>query len=52
MNYTVINYSNILEGSGLGDIGHLIHGVLLVGVALFIVLLLAYIAYKFWKGDL
>jgi hypothetical protein len=52
MTNDVINYNNILEGSGLGDIGHLIHGGFLVLVALFIILLLAVVVYKVWKGDI
>jgi hypothetical protein len=52
MTNDVINYNNILEGSGLGDIGHLIHGGFLVLVAVWVVVMIVYIAYRFWKGDL
>jgi hypothetical protein len=52
MTNDVINYNNILEGSGLGDIGHLIHGGFLVLAAMFVVFMLVLVVYKVWKGDL
>lgn len=48
----VINYSSIINDSGLGDIAHLIHGVFLVGAAVMVVFILAVVAYKIWKGDI
>lgn len=51
MNTNVINYSSIIDGSGLGDIAHLIHGGFLVLVAIWVVIMLAYVAYKVIKGD-
>lgn len=52
MNTELINYSNILEGSGLGDIAHLIHGGFMILVAVWVVIILGWVAYKVWKGDI
>lgn len=53
MNTTnIINYSSTIEGSGLGDIAHLIHGGFMVLVAVWIIIMLAYVAYKILKGDI
>jgi hypothetical protein len=51
-NTNVINYNSILEGSGLGDIAHLIHGGFMVLVAVWVVIMLAVVVYKVWKGDI
>ena len=52
MNTTnIINYNNILEGSGLGDIAHLIHGGMLVLVACVVVVGVFILSYKVLKGD-
>jgi hypothetical protein len=48
----VINYSSIIEGSGLGDIAHLIHGGFMILVAVWVVIMLAVVIYKVWKGDI
>lgn len=51
MNTNVINYSSIIEGSGLGDIAHLIHGGVLVLVACVIIVGVFIVSYKILKGD-